>query len=405
MANDGYTRGIGSSGEVLQSAMPKRGGTTAPAASANGLLVRGVVLKAHVYDDLATPLKSSPGVQQNAIYCDVLVYAGLSGNRTFLLTNCLWPGPGLHDGDVQIPRATTMDVTSAAAGVNVNSGTDPANMDGDHVLVGFMDGDVSLPVILCRIPHPRADVGTIAVDVLGHRVRTFKRDAHQRLWRHHGSYWGTSSFGDYVVDTTRANDGTLQPNGEEKAPALDGVCGNQEYLVPKGSTWEAKVLDDPDHPNTSAILGRLIVENGRVTVRAGADSEIQVTSIDDTARVLTGKVELGDGVTDPVVLGQAWTTARAQMNTSVAAAFNASAAAHTAQAALIAAVGAWAAAYAQANPPPKPDGVAAAAIVPLATAAATAESAAAAADSAAAQAVTTFENGATSYLSQDVSTR
>lgn len=303
------------SGETLQSSVPKVPRSTPPALEAHGILVRGVVLRTFVFDDDNVPARPNPVVTQSAVYCDVLGYMGLPGNRTHVFKNCLvaQERSGLHDGDLWYPSPTTMDISNPAAGPNPNAGTDPANMDGDHVLLGFMDNDLTLPVVLRSIPHPKADQNGSPVDKPGQRVKLYTRDKQVRMWRHHGTFFGVDANGDLLFDTTRAHDGTLIANGAEPTPTLTGANGNFRVRVPKASKVTIEIVDNPDAPELAVgQLAQVIIENGKISARINNGASFEFTDMDGNA-----KFKLGDGAVHvPIVevLEALWGQLKAQLD-------------------------------------------------------------------------------------------
>lgn len=261
---------------------------------AHGILLRGVVLRNYVYDEEGVPFAPNPGIAPAAVYSDVLVYSSIPGARFAVFPRCVVSQnrAGLHDGDLWIPRATTMDISGAA--LNTDTTTNIANMDGDHVLLGFLDNDLSQPVILKALPHPRADIGAAlpeAIDEAGHRVRLLVKDGEPALTRHHGTFWGATKTGDFQVDTTRAHDGTLESNGTEPAPPFNGTVGNIRIRLPQGSNARIEVISDPNAPNEAASkLCEVIIEDDQVRVRLANEDNLTLMSGGSAATL-----QVGDG--------------------------------------------------------------------------------------------------------------
>jgi hypothetical protein len=142
---------------------------------------------------------------------------------------------GIHSGKVWKPRAATMDITGSP--MDLNKGTNPANLDGDHVIVEFLDGNFNQPIITGALPHPQADLGNEQKDA-GHRMRLKKTDGDPDFWKHHGAFYGVSDDGDFVVDLTEAwAGGDLQSDGKEPAVAGDGTTGNYKVRLPAGASF------------------------------------------------------------------------------------------------------------------------------------------------------------------------
>jgi len=165
-------------GTRLQSGIPKRKPSSMPGSS-SGLLLRGVVTATYVIDDPDHPFADDPSKVPTAVYCDVLTF----GRRWYFIPKCLvaQERSGLHSGHVWKPRAATMTITSAP--MDLNKGTNPAILDGDHVLVGFLDDNFNQPLILRALPHPAADVGNEELEV-GHRLKLVDGDGDPDFWKH-----------------------------------------------------------------------------------------------------------------------------------------------------------------------------------------------------------------------------
>lgn len=180
-------------------------------------LVSGVVMAVYVYDDPSHPFaKTGPA----AVYCDCLVYSSLTGSRVYPVSTCLFlPSvSGVQSGVIRKPRAT-----AAMVGGGAIDPQNPAQMDGDHVIIGFLDGRDAQPVILGFLPHPQADAGNESA-AIGHRQRLHLVDGDPHFTKHHGCYFGVSDSGDVVLDATQGNSGALVAGME--SPALDGSAGN-----------------------------------------------------------------------------------------------------------------------------------------------------------------------------------
>lgn len=222
-------------GTRLQSGIPKRRSSNSPSES-SGLLLRGVVTATYVLDDAAHPFADDPTSVPTAVYCDVLTF----GRKWFSLPKCLvsQERSGLHSGHIWKPRAASLTITGDP--VDMNKGTNPAILDGDHVLIGFLDQNLNQPIILRELPHPAADVGNEDKET-GHRLKLVDGDGDPDFWKHHGVFYGVTDEGDFVVDTTRANDGELQDDGKESDPPEDGTSGNHKIRLQKGATLTVEI--------------------------------------------------------------------------------------------------------------------------------------------------------------------
>lgn len=253
-------------GAMFQAGIPTRRPVSQPT-RARGLLMRGVVVATYVVDDDTHP--QAQGTTRGGpvtVYCDVITYGSRAGSQTRLIRNCLvlQRRGGLHDGDIWMPKATTRDITGQN-NLDRNVGSNSGYWDGDHVLVGFMDDELSLPIILGGVPHPTADAGVDAQGDAGQYRRRLKLrqvDGHPDFTKHHGSYYGIDAQGNHVVDTRFANDGTLSEFGAEAAPPSDGK-GTQEAKLPTGAKWEL-TLQDMSNPATPAAKATLTVDEDKM---------------------------------------------------------------------------------------------------------------------------------------------
>lgn len=226
------------SGTVLQAGIPTR---PAPAVAyrASGILMRGVVTATYVADDPNHPSETN-GNSAVAVYCDVLAFSSRSGQRwTFLPQALVLQDRGaMHSGRIWKPRAATKDITGEP--LNINRATLPANMDGDWVLVGFLDDAPNQPVILGGIPHPSADAGNEG-KTAGHRMKLKLADGDPDFWKHKGAFYGIDKDGNFTVDTTEAYATDLASDGKEPAAPGNGTAGNVKVKLPVGSSLHVQL--------------------------------------------------------------------------------------------------------------------------------------------------------------------
>jgi len=230
-------------GRLIQAGVPMRA-TPSAYEKAHGLLMRGVVTATYEVDNPDHPVVNlDPNATPVAIYCDVLCYSSMPNQRWTFLRRCLVSQPvgGIHRGRIWKPRAATLDVTNNP--IDLDANTNPANLDGDHVLVGFLDHNLNTPVIIRGIPHPSNDIGN-EEEELGHRMKLKVADGDPDFWKHHGAYFGVDAAGDFVVDTTQAYDGELEEGGVEPDPTEDGSAGNVLLRLQKGATLTVEVDGD-----------------------------------------------------------------------------------------------------------------------------------------------------------------
>lgn len=294
---------FGANGELLQSAVPK---VTEPTVR-RGLLLRAVVTQTYVFDapeppvavlqDTGTSFDPTPvdvtHPAKKAIYCDVWCYGTrYTGHLPRALV--LQERGGLHEGRIWIPRPARFDVT--ADGMDLNLATNPANVDGDHVLVGFIDDNPNQPVILGGIQHPSSDIGN-STRIAGHRMRLGVDDGAPDFRKHRGVFHGVDDEGNYVIDLRRAHIGEYESDGSEPEPALDGSSGNVEIRIPRTSTLTIKIEDGP----TLRLEGK--EDEAKLTVGDGAMHVAIVEHLKALYEELKAKLDVFDSHTHIYAFG------------------------------------------------------------------------------------------------------
>lgn len=217
------------------------------------------------------------------IVCDVLTYGGRY--RSFLAkVPVVQHRHGLNDyTDLWIPRASTVDLSKAPLAAPVLQRTegettvDPRDLDGDHVLVEFLENDPMQPIINGSLAHPRSN------------YRLVKSDGESRRSRFRGVETSIDSNGNVRIDTTGANDGTLNDDGTETA-ADDSTHGRITVLVGKHTTFDVQGTDGTTQTYELAL----------------SDGQLEVRLQDGASMLLTGKdgstnLIIGDGVMSAVL--------------------------------------------------------------------------------------------------------
>lgn len=198
-------------GVVSSSAAPPAQGRGRDAFDMTGVLVRGAVVAVYVSDGTpAYPAGVEP--RRALVYADCLVYSSKTGQRGTILRRVSCGSGGLHDGRVWRPRAATMTLSGKPLD---GSTDDPGDLDGDHLLIGFIDGDPGKPTMLRVLDHPQRGIGSDDAGEAGQRDVLIVADGQPDLWKHHGSFLGFNAAGDVVVDTRRGHDGAYAAGGAE----------------------------------------------------------------------------------------------------------------------------------------------------------------------------------------------
>ena len=183
--------------------------------------VRGVVVGGPYFADdqaereAAARQRDPSFYQVTTVAVDVLTYG--SRFRTFLAKVPIVPQRhALNDyTSLWIPRVSSTDLRTGAAPVLSRAdGTpsDPKDLDGDHVLVEFLENDTAQPYIRSELPHPRT----------AYRQLHAAGDAVESRFR--GVVTRIDKDGNVLVDTTKANSGAITAQGAE-TPALDAGHG------------------------------------------------------------------------------------------------------------------------------------------------------------------------------------
>lgn len=215
-------------GRVLMRPVPQtlQAGLVSPGIrrdSPRGLLVRGVVVDVATFD-VEGAKRSRPLAQDYTlpgVYCDVLVYTDYPGLRGTVLRSCLVSTGrgGLLDETVWVPQAAKIDLSTRALlpAKWHTKGVNPASVDGDHVVVGFLDDSFDSPIVLRAVPHPAA-LQTSAGPI--HSTTRFptNRAAPAADSAHRGIVWGVDGNGNFFIDARDAFDGTIDGDGRPVRP-------------------------------------------------------------------------------------------------------------------------------------------------------------------------------------------
>lgn len=242
------------SGAALQSGLRKQ--TLAPP-NPLGMLMRGVVVATYVTDDPRNPYNTAKTTPY-AVYCDVLCYGPAAGGSPTLITKAIvsQERAGIQSGDVWRPRAATLDVSGQPLHLATSNLMD---LDGDHVLLGFLDGTYQNPVILRALPHPQGDVGQSQAEPSGGQALRLKLvDGSPDLRKHHGSVLGISDAGDIVMRTLYANKGELAADGAPPGPPSSADVGNLLMQLHKRAQRVTTLMDMDTPASATAVLQEIV---------------------------------------------------------------------------------------------------------------------------------------------------
>lgn len=260
-------------GHVLQSSLPRAG---QGAHRAEGLILTGVVVATYVQEDGPNPFVVKNGAETEggegsqmvlqeqplaAVYCDVLIYSTAEAFNGMVLGPAMVAAgsAGMHEGRIWKPRAATIDTSGQPLQI---PGSDPRRMDGDHVLVQFIEDNLSKPIITGRIPHPLTGRGNQTVPRAGYRMRLKVQDGSPEYLKHRGTFFGVSDSGDFEIDTTNAHGGKYDEQGVEDR-ADDGAHGDVLIKVNHKQQLAVQGLD----PEQTTAKFSMALKDGLVQLR------------------------------------------------------------------------------------------------------------------------------------------
>jgi len=221
-----------------------------------GWITRAVVTQVYFADE---DDRAWGGVDQKSVLCDVRTYGRYS--RILSKVPVLPRTHGLHDHDIYIPRAASVDISGgdlssypSGDGANSKPPTSAESTDGDHVLVGFLDNDPSQPFIWpFALPHPNS------------KVRPEKAAGRTRRIRHNGTLAEWDAEGNFSIDATGAAKAAYTSEGAEQSNS--GVGGQIRLVTTDGAhqtsihlNAQGQILlgSDPASPSTEPlVLGSL----------------------------------------------------------------------------------------------------------------------------------------------------
>lgn len=241
-----------------------------PKAKPNGLLLRAAVTATYVTDSVEHPKIADLNNPPCAVYCDVLVYGGAPGADWFNLPKVLVSQKrgGIHNDDLWKPSATSKNVLGE---LNNTFGSNPGSLDGDHVLVGFMNNSYQEPIILRGIPHPSRDLYNELYGS-GKRIKLKEIDGDPDFVKHHGVFRGVDDNGNFIVNSTFGNDGTTDDAGLEPSPDTTGTSGNQSFVLPENSVYSV-TLQNMSSPLSPVESVKLSVKNNNGNLEVSVDGQ------------------------------------------------------------------------------------------------------------------------------------
>ena len=250
---------------------------------ARGSILRGVVYSVKPYDG------TYPGIR-----CQVYIYSTYS-TACGLLSDVIVTQSvsSIAGGQVHIPSPTTRSLVELE-GLKGNKGFNPNEVDGDHVLVGFIDGLQSLPAIIAYLNHPKTDEDKDPnSDPIGYRVLPREEDGLPMFTKHLGSFQGFDTSANYICDTRK---GHKEPEANPSGTASTGG----------GLTNVGVEVSSTETSSGEATSGNYTVklkQNAKLLIEFESGNKIELTDSDGHLSMKVESIQLGDGATQSAVLG------------------------------------------------------------------------------------------------------
>ena len=254
MSDRGYSVASAWDGSVLQSGVATPGMDDDIATSALGMMTRAVVIRVYPADDGSWAGRAWSDGANRGVAADVRTY-GSRSSRNLYHVPVLQLRHGLQDEEVWIPRPSRIAIAGGMLVTEAStSGPRPTpaeGLDGDHVLVGFLENDPAQPVVLpFTMGHPASKR-----KIVGSEGHVWRR-------RFNGVLVEVDRNGNYVVDATGAAKEELGPGGSEISNS--GTGGKVTIKTKNGVGGEASIEID---------------SSGNIAINAAPLSKVTVDSL------------------------------------------------------------------------------------------------------------------------------
>lgn len=259
----------------------------------------GIVLAIHYADDLV----AQAGRRTRQILCDVALVRGGRLDRVPVLQH----GYSITNGSLWEPAATTGTVSGEKLRL-VPSAEGPAtffdDLNGEHVLVEFLNGSRHQPVIMGSLPHPATqqtqgghDPAPLPTYTPGEAERLQAAPSGPESWiAHQGTVARVDRAGNLRVDLEGAgtnNDGRTQPDGvaESDAVAAAGAAAAVAAGVAAGAAAGAKAGTSGGNATTVArvaarTVARKAARAAKIAARAAELAGQAVDAVQDAPDLL-----------------------------------------------------------------------------------------------------------------------
>lgn len=276
-----------------------------------GWITRAVVLQVYYPEDDDLSGWTSGGLQR-AITCDVRTYGAYSRELTRIPV--LQLNHGLWDQNVYIPRAARVNITGGDFVPRPSKTKGPTaaeDLDGDHVLIAFLDNHPDQAVILpYSLPHPKSNYSPT------------KADGRVRRIRHNGALIEFDKDGNLGIDATGAAKPDLKKDGSEDSNSGTGgqitistTDGSNKTSIHLNEQGQLLLGSDP----TSAADEPLVL--GNLWIQVMDQLILQIAAIATACEQLT--VGTGVGPSSVPINKDAFTAAKAALTGTIQVAIDA----------------------------------------------------------------------------------
>lgn len=264
-------------GSIIQGSVHSPMEGEAPDGHTMGYITRAVVLSTYYADDESWAERGEWAASlQTGIACDVRTFGRRS--RPLYRVPVAQGMHGRHDEDVYVPRASKIDMQGGPLATDgAPSGPKPTqaeDLDGDHVLVGFLECDPAKPFIF---PFCLSRVNA------NHKLE--ESGGRARRIRHNGVLMEWDGDGNFTIDATGAAQGDLAADGSEVSASgtagqiiLKTSDGTNQTSLHLNQSGQILLGSDPSSPSDEPmvlgtqwinIMGELIAAIQALTVPTG----------------------------------------------------------------------------------------------------------------------------------------
>jgi hypothetical protein len=296
MGDTGYVAKLLSDRSVNQGGIRNRGRWD----NTMGWLAPAVVLSTYYTDDEDWQNRGWASNNMRTLACDVRVY-GARPRKLTRVPVCQSIG-SLFDEDTYTPRPSRQNIdggTVVADGEPGGASPTPAHsLDGDHVIVGFLECDPRRPIILpFSLGHPNSKR---PLEASAGRVRRI---------RHAGVSIEWSEDGNLTIDASEAAKEVLAANGTEDPN--NGTGGIVTIRTKDGGGDISRMVLDAS--------GDVIIEDGGGTEQLELDKAFGISKLAAAAKVRLDApaVELSTAPLEPVIKAATYNAAERVAMTAI----------------------------------------------------------------------------------------